>query len=145
MTFLEFEKYHEELMKDAIRLKDTKGKEYANSENRFANFDRLSVRLRLPNLQIALVLLTKHMDAIESYIANGRTYSTEPIRGRIIDAINYLTLIGGMIAEKEEVKAKIVASNLDRQICPICNKEFKAGEFAGLNSKGECVHYSCTL
>jgi hypothetical protein len=101
MTFNEFDKFQEQLLKQVVEMKNTKGKEYANSESRFANFDRLSVRLNISNLAVALVYLTKHMDAIESYIARGRTYSTETIQGRIVDAITYLTLIAGMIEEKE--------------------------------------------
>lgn len=115
MTFLEFDKYQEDLIKEVIKMRDTKGKEYANSESRFANFDRLSVRLNIKNTQVGLVYLTKHMDAIESYIARGRTYSTETIQGRIVDAITYLTLIGGMILEettnKESKCAHIVVRN----------------------------------
>ena len=101
MTFPEFDKFQEELLKEVILMKDTKGKEYANSESRFANFDRLAIRLNLSNIKVALVYLTKHMDAIESYISRGRTYSTETIQGRIVDAITYLTLIAGMIEEQE--------------------------------------------
>lgn len=102
MTFEQFDKFQEELLAQVVVMKNTKGKEYANSDSRFANFDRLSARLNLPNVQIGLVYLTKHMDAIESYISRGRTYSDETIQGRIVDAITYLTLIAGMIQEKEE-------------------------------------------
>ncbi len=101
MTFDEFETYANAVMAGVHNCIATKGKEYANSEERFANFNRLSVRLNISNTQVGLVYLTKHMDAIESYIAKKRTYSTETIQGRIIDAIAYLTLIGGMIAEEE--------------------------------------------
>ncbi len=102
MTFPEFDEFQKVLLIKVIEMKDTKGKEYANSENRFANFDRLATRLNLSNLKVALVYLTKHMDAIESYISRGRTYSTETIQGRIVDAIMYLILIAGMIEEEEE-------------------------------------------
>lgn len=106
MTFKDFDEFQAALLAEVVQMKDTKGKEYANSESRFANFDRLSDRLNLPNIQIGLVYLTKHMDAIESYIAKGRTYSTETIQGRIVDAITYLTLIAGMIEEKERETSK---------------------------------------
>ena|SRR5476651_2014760 len=102
MTFEQFDKYQEELLKQVVDMKSTKGVEYANSASRFANFDRLSSRLNISNLAVALVYMTKHMDAIESYISRGRTYSTETIEGRIVDAITYLTLIAGMIKEKDD-------------------------------------------
>jgi hypothetical protein len=99
MTFEEFDRFQEELLKEVVGMKDTKGREYSHSEDRFANFNRLSGRLGLPNTTIAWVYLTKHIDGIESYVKDGQTYSTEGVRGRIVDAIVYLTLIGGMIEE----------------------------------------------
>ena len=110
MTFEDFDRYQANILEEVVKMKNTKGREYANSESRFANFDRLSDRLNISNLQVALVYLTKHMDAIESYIGRGRTYSTETIQGRIVDAITYLTLIGGMIQEieLEENKDEII-------------------------------------
>jgi hypothetical protein len=101
MTFQQFDKFQEDLLKEVVKMKDTKGKEYANSEDRFANFNRLAPRLGISNLAVCLVYLTKHMDAIESYCKTGKTHSTESIQGRIVDAITYLTLLAGMIDQKE--------------------------------------------
>lgn len=79
---------------------DTKGREYARSAvSRFSNFDRLSTLLDIPNTQICLIYLMKHIDGIAYYVKNGNEASAEPIRGRIIDAITYLTLLAGMIEE----------------------------------------------
>jgi hypothetical protein len=99
MTFKRFDMYIADILSQVEYNITTKGKEYANSEERFANFNRLSERLNISNTQVGLVYLTKHMDAIESYIANKRSYSGETIQGRIADAIAYLLLIGGMIEE----------------------------------------------
>ena|ERR1700676_4299803 len=101
MTFEEFDKYQAELLEQVVNMRNTKGKEYANSISRFANFDRLSGRLGITNIAVACVYMTKHLDSIESYIKNNQTYSTESIHGRIVDAITYLTLISGMIKEDE--------------------------------------------
>lgn len=105
MTFEEFDKYQANLLTDVIDMGTTKGKEYAHSIERFANFNRISEKLQVPRLQVALVYLEKHMDGISSFIATSKISSNEPIQGRIIDAITYLTLIGGMIYE-DEVKSK---------------------------------------
>jgi hypothetical protein len=51
---------------------------------------------------VGWVYLKKHLDSIASYVKDGKIHSTEPIRGRIVDAIVYLTLIGGMIEERGE-------------------------------------------
>ena len=101
MTRKEFNIFQEILINEVIAMKDTKGKEYANSESRFANFDRLAASLGIPNIQVAWIYTAKHLDSIASYCRTGQTFSSEPIRGRIVDAIVYLTLIAGMIEEKE--------------------------------------------
>lgn len=109
MTHPEFNDYQLKLIEEVIGMKDTKGREYANGEDRFGNFNRLSVQLNLSNIQVGWVYLTKHLDSIASYCRTGQTFSNEGIRGRIVDAITYLTLIGGMIEEgleKEDVKVK---------------------------------------
>lgn len=111
MTFQEFDEFQEKLLDEVVQMKNTKGKEYANSESRFANFDRLSQRLNIKPTAVALVYLTKHMDAIESYISRGRTYSTESIQGRIVDAITYLTLVAGMIQEEAIKEMQHIAFN----------------------------------
>ncbi len=100
MTFIEFDKFQDALWQEVRHIRDTKGKEYANSTDRFANFDRLAAQLNLTNIQIAWVYTAKHLDSIAQYCRTGEIHSTEPIIGRIVDAITYLTLIAGMIEEK---------------------------------------------
>lgn len=102
MTFEDFDRYQATILEEVLRMRDTKGREYANSESRFANFDRLAAKLKISRLKVAQVYYTKHLDALESYIDNGRTCSTETIHGRIVDLITYLTLVGGMIKEEEQ-------------------------------------------
>lgn len=101
MTFEEFREFQYNLLQEVILMGETKGKEYANGYDRFGNFNRLSERLGMSNLKVAYIYLTKHLDAIESYIKTGETHSNESIRGRLVDAITYLTLIAGMIREDE--------------------------------------------
>ena len=100
MTFKEFDDFQGKLLEEVVQMKDTKGKEYANSSERFANFNRAAQKKGVSRLIVASIFLDKHLDAIDSYIKhNGVIYSTEPIRGRIVDAITYLTLMAGMIEE----------------------------------------------
>lgn len=114
MTHTEFNVYQERLLMEVVAMKDTKGKEYANSEDRFANFNRLAAALGMANYQVGWVYLAKHLDSIASYCRYGRTFSNEGIEGRIIDAITYLTLIAGMI-EESEVHARNHHSELQAQ------------------------------
>jgi hypothetical protein len=100
MTHEEFDKYQNELLNKVIGMGATKGKEYSNSESRFGNFDRLADELDLTNIKVAWVYVKKHLDGIASFCRTQKELS-EPIEGRIVDAIVYLTLIAGMIVEKE--------------------------------------------
>jgi len=103
MTFEEFDKFQRKLIDEVIVMRDTKGKEYAHEGDRFGNFNRGAAKNGVSRLVVANILLSKHMDSIDSYIkTGGKVFSTEPIRGRIVDAITYLTLIAGMIAEDNE-------------------------------------------
>lgn len=99
MTFPDFDKFQADLIEDVRNMATSKGKEYANSEDRFGNFNRLAQRLGIKREQVLLIYFTKHLDAIESFVKTGQTFSDEHIMGRIIDAITYLTLLGGMIHE----------------------------------------------
>ena len=104
MTHEEFNKFQEGLHAEIVAMRDTKGKEYANGEDRFGNFNRTAANKSITRLQVAGVFLDKHLDAINSYVKNGKVFSTENIRGRFIDAILYLELMAGMAAEEETSK-----------------------------------------
>ena len=99
MTHSEFNSYQGIILTKAVGMGATKGKEYSNSESRFANFDRIAEELGFTNIQVAWVYTKKHLDGIASFCRTQKEFS-EPIEGRIVDAIVYLTLIAGMIEEK---------------------------------------------
>lgn len=100
MNFPEFDKFQRDLLAEVVKMRDTKGKEYANDSDRFANFRRLAASLDLKDYQVAWIYCVKHLDSLASFMKNGETFSNETIRGRFVDAITYLTLIAGMIDEK---------------------------------------------
>ncbi len=103
MTFEQFDKFTDELILEVLKMRDTKGKEYARTNDRFDNFNRLATRLNLDRQKVWQVYFTKHLDSIESYIEHQRTFSNESIKGRIIDSITYLILLAGMIEETNEL------------------------------------------
>ena len=111
MTHEEFKKFQYDLLQEVIKMGETKGKEYANGADRFGNFNRLSERLDLSNTKVGWVYLAKHLDAIESFIRTGETFSEESIRGRFVDSITYLTLILGMIVDNK----------VTHWLCPNCS------------------------
>lgn len=109
MNFPEFEQFQERLLAEVTGMGDTKAREYAHSEDRFANFRRLAEQLGLKDYQVGWVYTAKHLDSIASYMKSGRTFSDESIRGRFVDAITYLTLLAGMV---EEENAALLADDL---------------------------------
>jgi len=85
--------------KRLLELTATKGHEYSRDSDQLANFKRQAVELGVPDTIILAVYLNKHLDAIKSFIKNGKEFS-EPIEGRIDDAILYLVLLKGLISDR---------------------------------------------
>ena len=85
------------------RTRNAGQEEYAqDDDNCFANFERIANLQGLKREQILLTYLFKHIDGISSYV-KGHKSQREDVRGRITDAIVYLTLLWGMIDENEYV------------------------------------------
>lgn len=82
-------------------------KEYAHAEdNAFRNFESLSSDLELDRKKVLWVYLKKHLDGIRAHI-NGHVSQRESVHGRIKDAIVYLMLLDGMIAEEEGARQPV--------------------------------------
>ncbi len=97
----------------AIRkLSGSKGVEYAGpnvvNTNELANFDRLSDGLEIAPEKVLWVYTTKHLDSIRTYINGLDTPAirklSEPIEGRIDDAILYLLLLKAMVVRRQMYK-----------------------------------------
>lgn len=99
MTHPEFDIHSRNLYEELLHLGSTKGKEYAGDVDRFDNFKSLGTRLGMSPQAILWVYVVKHLNAIEAWIKTGHTFS-EPIEGRIKDAIVYLMLLHGIQAEQ---------------------------------------------
>ena len=92
----------EKIFKKIQKTRDAGQKEYArNSNNAFANFERISNNLEISREEVLLVYLLKHIDGICSHV-KGNISQREDVRGRITDVIVYLCLLWGMINQKEE-------------------------------------------
>ena len=86
-------------------LTKSKGQEYANSSDQLANFYRLALMLGLAPSVILLVYLQKHLDSIFQYVrsisSGAIPIESEPIQGRIDDAILYLILLKALLSEQK--------------------------------------------
>ena len=102
MTLKEQMRIMDELFVKCMDTHEDGQKEYAgDSDNVFANFIRVAKATDSTPTQVLLVYLLKHIDGITNYI-KGHETQREPIEGRIVDAIVYLTLLSGMIKENKE-------------------------------------------
>lgn len=105
MKVSDFIKWASSVQKEESRIMLTKGKEYTVSDDdKFKNFKSIGERINIKAEKVALIYLLKHMDSIRNYVLSGTESSDEPIMGRIMDARNYLLLLGGIIEETMDSK-----------------------------------------
>lgn len=100
-----------DFLKDHIYpVLETKGVEYSQGqEDCNSNFKRGAEELGLTPQQVLKVYLNKHLDSI-SYAIKMNEYfkGSEPIYGRIGDAVNYLLILASLIYEgSDEYKKKV--------------------------------------
>jgi hypothetical protein len=87
------------------KLTTSKGDEYTlGRESALDNFERASADLGIPRDLVLMVYLGKHIDAIKNHVRMGGTApSSEPITGRIEDAILYLLLLYSMVLSDDQL------------------------------------------
>jgi hypothetical protein len=95
----EFAELLDSTHKHLADLTVTKGREYANSDDQLANFKRLSEALGIAPEAVCFIYLAKHLDSIQSYLRCPEKPLSEPIEGRIDDAILYLILLKGLFSD----------------------------------------------
>lgn len=79
-----------------------KGKSYAGTEDSLANFKRNAERLGMTPFQVWAIYFNKHIDSINNAIKENPEHpvdSSESIRGRIIDTINYATILECLLVD----------------------------------------------
>ena len=91
------------LFQQCLDLLEKKGKTYSGELNAFCNFERIADELGINRKKVWWIYFRKHFDAINNHIG-GNYNDPEPIEGRIMDAINYLILLYGMIEQEKEFK-----------------------------------------
>jgi hypothetical protein len=91
----------EQIFAECLELRKVKGKDYSESnEDILINFKKAADKFGMTPYQILGVYMDKHYCAILNYIKNNGQSESEPIEGRINDAINYLILLRGLIEDK---------------------------------------------
>ena len=135
MLVPDFIKWAESMQVEENRIMLLKGEEYTvSSEDKFKNFKSIAERTESTAEKVALIYLLKHMDSIRNYVLHGKEASDEPIMGRIMDARNYLLLLGAIITETkslfpsrtlESYKNQIIEDQLKIDNTPFENKAYK--------------------
>jgi len=96
----EFQALMQEQFDKLLEINSSKGHDYAGDDDALDNFKRHSNNLGLTPEQIWAVYANKHWDAINTYCKEGDVAS-EPIEGRIDDALLYLFLLRGLVEERQ--------------------------------------------
>jgi len=103
MTKDQYDDLFTDIMDQVKSTRDEGQKEYAHEViNVFGNFERTARQLNTTRDKVLMTFLMKHMDGIVAHI-NGHKSQREDIRGRIKDAIVYLTLYWAMVEGEESV------------------------------------------
>lgn len=111
----QFEQELAEVIQECTSMLTKKGREYQATEidgiEVFQNFINVGNTLGLNKEDVLFVYFEKHIHSISKFLMDlrsGKSLSeiennmTEPINGRIVDAINYLLLLNSMINERRE-------------------------------------------
>lgn len=103
MTIEERQEIVQGIYNEAGEIMLSKGKSYAGTGlDSLANFKRNAERLGLTPYQIWAVYFNKHVDSINSAIQgnpNAPVDFSESLRGRILDVINYATILECLLQE----------------------------------------------
>lgn len=105
MTLEDRQSLATDLLASCLLLLKDKGEAYSGKEDVLNNFKENGKKLGLSKYQIWAVYANKHIDSINNaikYNPNKPIDKTEGLRGRIIDAINYLIILESLLQEDEK-------------------------------------------
>lgn len=139
MNFQERADYIKPILDGAQKVMVDKGKEYARDSDANANFKRIAAwfgdkPIRITPEIVGMIYLLKHLDSIVFYadrLADGEVpQMTEPIDGRVQDAVNYALIEGSLLREREAALGVVAAPVL-------APKAFTFSDTELFNSKGQ--------
>ena len=92
----------DDLIAECITTLRVKGADYTiGSTDKLANFNRGADFFGARPAQVLGIYLWKHVTAIFNFIKSDGQAESEPIRGRIVDVINYMLLFWLMVSEEK--------------------------------------------
>ena len=103
MTTEQFDNLCETLNRTRTAIIMSKRPEYTEGHaDILNNFKVVAAELGLTPLQVWYVYFRKHVASIGQFCADDSRKLSEPITGRICDAMNYLELLHALVKEKEK-------------------------------------------
>lgn len=109
MTHEEFDKLVDRrcgLIKQVLK---SKSQEYSTGEDRLHNFRKAAEFLRESPTEACLAFMTKHLVSIVDIVKSGK-FTQSLVDEKVGDAINYLILLEGLLAEQLEIDNHIKKS-----------------------------------
>jgi hypothetical protein len=98
MTRDEFQRLMADEYEKIVAINNTKGHDYAGDADALRNFKEQAQETGVTPVQVWNIFFGKHLKAIQTYVREGDVAS-EPVEGRIQDAILYLFLLRGLVEE----------------------------------------------
>jgi hypothetical protein len=102
MNRTEFGKMRDAAYAQVVKLNDSKGHDYSGDDDALANFKEQAKDADVTPEKVWMIFFGKHLSAIKTYVREWQVQS-EPIEGRILDAILYLFLLLGLVEEKKSL------------------------------------------
>jgi hypothetical protein len=94
----------EEFFRGIVKLFRRKNEDYARGEDGLSNFRQMAQRLNLPMVKVFLVLMEKHMIAIENDVALQDVVLHEGMEDRLRDLACYCGILHVALKEKADAR-----------------------------------------
>jgi hypothetical protein len=102
MNISEFDSSRESLAAERLAIVMAKRPEYTEGHiDVLNNFKVVAREVGLTPIQVWYVYFRKHVASISQFAKNPTMSQSEPIKGRICDAMNYLELLNALVIENE--------------------------------------------
>lgn len=119
MTSIEFDTLITSLNQSRKEIVEKKRPEYTEgNEDVLHNFKMVAKEIGVTPIQAWYIYFRKHVASISQFGKDPKRQLSEPIQGRIADAMNYLELLYALIYEEAHQGLEFDPSNLARRFQP---------------------------
>lgn len=117
MEYQKLKELQESVFARCLELTEKKGNDYSKGNKDVLKIFKESADEFGVSIFVGIgYLMKKHINAVYHYIKTGGQSESEPIRERIVDAINYLTFILAAIEEQDATKPPVKMPIVNEEI-----------------------------